>query len=210
MIACINMVSSCAPPRKGESHMPGVIGFAIAVEDESGTIIRTVVRKVMLHPGRLIDPGWTSKYAGDIADIGNEADGVEAAQAAGEALAALDGVTQVAAHFAHFHKEQLRLLIDDGGARFDVLADLDWFDTMHKATKSCAVPASAGRGFKPPSLVEASEILTGTTIPSSLAALPWREALLTNLSAARGIWRVLNGRGGPAEPIRELPEGATL
>lgn len=189
----LNMVSSAAPPRKGEQHLVGVVGFAIAVEDESGALVRQVVRRVRLMENRRDDLAWMTKYG--VADP--SIDGwVEPAHAAAEALAALDGVTQAAAHFVVFHREQLRLMIDDGGLRFDVLADIDWFDTMHKSTAICAISGKVGRAFKPSSLAEATHALTGEHL-RPLDGLPWQEALLVNLSAVRAIYHRLHGRPTP-------------
>lgn len=197
------MVSSATPPRR-EEYRTGVVGIALAVENEAGELVRTLVRKVLLASDRELESTWVARYAGDIE---GSTEGVLAAQAAGEAMAVLDGVTQVAAHFVVFHRSQLKTLITDGGGAVDgSFAELDWFDTMHKATIACKIPGRHSNAFKPPSLPEASEILTGTPIPASMAGLPWREALLTNLSAVRRVWRVLNGREVPAGLIEELPE----
>ena len=190
----LNMISSAAQPRKGEQHLVGVVGFALAVDDESGAIVRQVVRRVKLLPERDTDSGWTARYGVNI--LAPAEDAIEPAQAAAEAISALEGVTQIAAHFVVFHREQLRLMIDDGGLRFDILTDLDWFDTMHKSTAICAIPGKVGRAFKPPSLAEATHALTGEHL-RPLDGLSWQEALLMNLSAVRAIYHRLHGRPTP-------------
>lgn len=202
MIGFLNVVSSAAPPRDSQYKI-GVVAFALAVEDEAGQIVRTLVRRVALPGDRALDLEWMTRYG--IADFNGE-DGVEPAQAAGEVIAALRGVTQTAAHFVQFHRKHLERMILDGAGALDVpeIADMDWFDTMHKSTHAVGIPARTGRALKPPSLKEAFEYLTSTPLPD-IAGMPWQAALLSNLSAVRTIYHRLHGKPAPA-PIELVPE----